>query len=58
MNPKWGAFPEPWRHFLCACGFLPNQKFPSMQRTIMDRLYQVAADTKEIVRASVHRQKF
>jgi len=57
MRPKWSHFAESWRHSLCARDLLPNLKHLSTQQTIIDRLYQVAANTKEILRESVHDEK-
>ena len=57
MRSNGDAFATSWRHALCARDLLPNLKRLSTQPTIMDRLYQVAANTKEILRESVPREK-
>ncbi len=42
---------------LCAHRFLPDLKGLGAQQSIMDRLHEVAAETKEILCESVERQK-
>jgi len=57
MRPKWSHFAESWRHSLCACDLLPNLKRLSPQQTIIDRLQEVAAQAKEILREPMKREK-
>ena len=42
---------------LCAHRFLPDLKGLEAQQAILDRLHEVAAETKEILCESVERQK-
>ena len=42
---------------LCAHRFLPDLKGPGAQQTVIDRLHEVAAETKEILCESVEREK-
>jgi len=46
---KDGGFAERHPHLLSADHLLPNLKSPGAQQSIMDRLHEVAAETKEIL---------
>jgi len=48
---------ERWHYPLCAHRFLPHLKGLSSQNPIVDRLHQVAAKAKQIMREPVKRQK-
>ncbi len=48
---------ERWYYPLCTDRFLPNLKGLSTQNPIVDRLHQVAAKAKQIMRESVHDEK-
>jgi len=48
---------ERWHYPLCTHRFLPNLKRLSPQQTVMDRLQEVAAQAKEILRAPMKREK-
>jgi len=48
---------ERWNYPLCTHRFLPNLKRLSTQNPIVDRLHQVAAKAKQIMREPMKRQK-
>ncbi len=57
LRPKWDALAERWHCLLHAYRFLPNLERLSTEEPIVDRLHEVAAETKEILCEAVKREK-
>jgi hypothetical protein len=57
MNPKWSAFAPPPGTSSCTHDVLPNLKRPGTQNPIVDRLHQVAAKSKQVLRQSMECEK-
>ena len=57
LRTKWDALAERWHRLLRAYHFLPDLERPRSQYPVVDRLDQVAAETKEILSESMQHQK-
>ncbi len=56
LNMKWDVCAVRLPHLFCAHHILPNLKRPRPQEPIVDRLPEVAAEAKEILREPMERQ--
>ena len=56
-RPKWSCYTESWLHPSSTHDVLPHRKRPRSQNPIIDRLHQVAAKTKQVLRQSMECEK-
>jgi hypothetical protein len=57
LHRKRDIFAKRWHHFLCTCHVLPNLEHLRTQEPIVDRLHQVAAKSKQVLRQAMECEK-
>ena len=57
LLPKWDVLVERWHRLLRAYRFLPYLKRVGPQNSIINRLHEMAAEAKQVLRVSMESQK-